>query len=114
MATSTVITFTAGGQAEAMYRDIFPLHFLGELNVWRASEIKFNATTQKWDMYLVVPNSEGTQEERMVPEACGFHEYDMARKVEIEWLDAARLHDTHPLSPNGLTYLQQSRERNNA
>ncbi|MEG1121181.1 MAG: hypothetical protein RSE62_03160 [Citrobacter sp.] len=112
MSNTAVITFDSAGAAQAMYRDAFPLNFLGELSVSRASEIKFNERNQNWDILLVLPNLEGIPCEIPVPEATGFAGYDLARKIEVEWLDAARLDSVEPTSAEGLAHLKSSRERN--
>lgn len=105
---SMVIDFTPSGGVEAMYRDSFSLGFLGQQQVARASDIKHNAETQKWDIHLADP----LHADRFifVPEATGFDGYDEARKMEVRWLELCRLQGVQPLDTTGkkiLTALRQ-------
>ncbi len=47
-----VIDFLPNGHVEAMHNDAFTLAFLGRQNIERATEIKFNEESQKWDIHL--------------------------------------------------------------
>jgi hypothetical protein len=81
-----VVSFGDEG-VKALHRDEFPLGFLGNQRIERASDIRFNGDTQKWDLYIRKP---GVAEEQFVlpgPEAMGFDSYNHARDVEVEWLD---------------------------
>lgn len=97
--SSMVIDFTKDGGVEAMYRDAFPLGFLGEQQVARASDIKHNQATQKWDIHLADPLN--PEKFVFVREATGFDGYDEARKMEVKWLETCRLQGIVPLSADG-------------
>lgn len=96
-----IIDFTADGQAQAMHRDEMDLNFLGHKSVERATEIKFNEATQKWDIQLPLHGEWIT-----VPHGHGFASYDGARKTEIAWLDMCRLEGVSPRSASGSAALQ--------
>lgn len=89
-----VIDVSASGKTEAMHFDEFPLSFLGPMNVTRASEIFHNPETQLWDVIL-------PDETQACAQARGFSGYDVARKFEVQWLQACRKENVHPTSPRG-------------
>lgn len=95
-----VIDFRPDGAVEAMHRDRFSLAFLGKQTVKRASEILFDEDSQKWDIHL----AQGDKFVR-VEAARGFENYDDARKMEVRWLEYARLHDIEPTSEEGIKLL---------
>ena len=99
-----VISFDEDGGVNAMHRDQFDLGFLGPQKIERASEIKFNETTQLWDIYLPIPVHD---QFRWVtsPAAQGFTSYNVARAAEVAWLERAALYDTNPMSEVGLRCL---------
>jgi hypothetical protein len=101
-----VIDFRPTGEVEAMHRDKFNLSFLGAQSIHRASDIRFDEDTQQWDIHLA---SEGG----FVPveAARGFETYEEARKMEVRWLEMARLHDLSPLSEEGTNLLRVLREK---
>lgn len=101
-----VIDFRPDGAVEAMHRDKFNLSFLGKQTVKRASEIIFDDDTQKWDIHLAV----GSDFVR-IAEARGFENYDDARKMEVRWLEFARLHDFEPTSNEGINLLNVLRDK---
>lgn len=104
--TGHVIKFSPSGQAEAMHSDKFSLAFLGRQTIQRASELKFNERTQKWDIWLV----EG--EFHTPPRCewqCGFDTYDESRKAEVLWLNSCRLEGCDPLSHAGIHLLRAAR-----
>lgn len=106
--SQAIITFDAFGGVEAMHRDEYPIDFLGKMTITRASEIVFDEETQKWGIVLVDPKlcAPGTA----MPEATkGYHGYDIARAVEVAWLDACRLDGVMPLSDMGLYHLNEAR-----
>lgn len=101
-----VIEFDSHGGASSMHSDKFPLSFLGKMEVRRASEIKFNPDTQKWDIWLV--DADGTMHPP-IPEACGFDTYEDGRKAEVFWLDSAKLAGVPPTDPIGVKALTMRR-----
>lgn len=117
-----IITFTPNGEAQAMHRDELDLGFLGPREIERASEIKFNAATQRWEIQLPVKEDlldlGGVVEGVVTGYVCqsdfakGFHTYDGARKIEVQWLDACRLEGVEPESYNGIAALKFLRSVN--
>ena len=89
-----ILDITVDGRAQSLHMDEFPLDFLGTMDITRASEIKFNKYTQKWDIW--VPDSDS-----FTKTVQGFSAYDIARKFEVEWLQECRREECHPLSGQG-------------
>lgn len=102
-----VLDFNSDGSAQSMHRDEFNLGFLGRQEIVRASEIKFDTATQRWN--ILVP-CESTAEFICTDEACGFAGYDEARQMEVKWLDGCRLVGISPLSEEGRSLLRIYRE----
>ncbi len=46
----SVIDFTDQGRGECLYTEAVNLHGLGKLHCERASELEFNAGSQKWEV----------------------------------------------------------------
>ena len=44
------LRFTPGGQVTGFYTEAIDLHSLGRLSVVRATDIRFNDTTQQWEV----------------------------------------------------------------
>ena len=44
------LCFTPGGRVETLYTELIDLRDLGPLTVTRATNIRFNPTTQQWDV----------------------------------------------------------------
>lgn len=101
-----VIDFRADGAVEAMHRDQFDLSFLGKQDISRASDIKFDSDTQLWDIHV----AEG-EAFIMVAEAKGFPTYDEARRMEVRWFEACRLHSIPALGQEGINLLKVLRKR---
>ena len=112
---SHVIDFTPDGQAQAMHRDDMNLSFLGRQSIVRATEIKFNEDTQKWDICYPAMIADDFGESspigwwRGINHACGFATYEGARQVEVEWLNSCRLEGVQSDSERGLEILRQIR-----
>ena len=47
----TTLRFTPGGQIDCLYTEAVDLRALGRLHVVRATDIRFNDTTQEWDVH---------------------------------------------------------------
>jgi hypothetical protein len=92
-----VVSFSPQGEVNALHRDQFSLGFLGAQKIERASEIKFNEQSQRWDIYLPDGDRWVT-----IPSATGFHEYNQAREFEVEWLETCALESVAPLSSQGV------------
>lgn len=45
------LRFDLGGQIDCLYTDAIDLRALGRLHVIRATDIRFNASTQQWDVH---------------------------------------------------------------
>lgn len=114
MSVGHIIDFSPDGQVQAMHNDRFNLGFLGNQSIERASEIKFNETTQTWGIWLHrgdhhVNFRDLTPFNPPVPGADGFTDYERARQVEVKWLNLCRRDNVSPVSDSGLKLLQQAR-----
>lgn len=105
-----VIDFTPQGTVQAMHNDKFDLSFLGSQSITRASEIQFDAATQRWAIWLPKPWPHVGGEYFVVPDGKGFHTYDGARQIEVKWLNACRLEGVKPMSTEGLAALKFLRD----
>jgi hypothetical protein len=103
-----VITFSPDGVVEGMHRDEFPLGFLGEQAIKRASDICFNAATQQWDLYLRDHRDNFVIEHEAQQ---GFPGYDTARRVEVQWLNECRKEGLNPLGLGGIAVLSAIRQQ---
>lgn len=105
MSKELVIDFLENGEAQAMHVDSFDLGFLGNKKVQRATEIKFNETTQSWGLYLPSDTRPGVGMEPVyypVGSAQGFPSYEVARQAEVLWLNVCRALGEEPNSDFGL------------
>ena len=48
---SQTLRFKPGGSIDCLYTEAIPLRALGRLHVVRATDIRFNDTTQQWDVH---------------------------------------------------------------
>jgi hypothetical protein len=96
-----VIDITPAGEVSAMHREQFPLSFLGKQSIRRASEIKFDEGTQKWDVHVPGMMVHDAESWIAIEDARGFASYDVARKFEVRWLEECKLASVHPLSGEG-------------
>lgn len=101
-----VIDFSTTGGVEAMHRDSFDLSFLGKQSISRASDIRHNEETQKWDIYVALDDNFVD-----VAQAHGFDTYEDARRCEVRWFELARLHSVPPTSDDGRNLLAVLRKR---
>lgn len=97
--TPMVIDFLPSGAVEAMHREnVLDLAFLGPQEIERATDIRFEAVSQSWGLWLsdgrgdFTPPCEGAK---------GFPTYEEARTVEVAWLERCRLHERDPASHAG-------------
>jgi hypothetical protein len=79
-----------------MHFDEMPLDFLGEMNVERASDIKYFTKGKCWEIIIA-----GDSIPR-VPAQSGFSTYEAARAFEVEWFQACRKEGATPKSERGL------------
>lgn len=99
-----VIDFHPNGVVEAMHReDVMTLGFLGPMSVTRASDIKFDTETQKWDIWLADDTGGFLPPERP---ARGFDTYEEARDAEVAWLERCRKIDIAPSTSSGYLALE--------
>jgi hypothetical protein len=47
-----VITFAGDGTARCLWTEAVPLQELGQLQVYRASQVEFNSSKQEWEVRL--------------------------------------------------------------
>lgn len=105
-----VITFDALGGAESLHVDQFDLGFLGAKHITRATDIRFEDTTQDWSIYLL--DAEGDNPTLAWKGCKGLPSYEVARTVEVAWLNLCRINETDPRDGDGHTYLNQARKAN--
>ena len=48
---TTSLRFNPGGRIDCLYTEAINLRALGRLHVVRATDIRFNITTQQWDVH---------------------------------------------------------------
>lgn len=115
-----IIDFTPEGAAQAMHIDQFDLGFLGNKHVERATEIRFNETSQKWDIALPRRgNMVGSNEDAIIgfsvpfPEAEGFETYEGARQIEVLWLNRCRRWGIDPDTDAGRRLLIEAAKQRN-
>jgi hypothetical protein len=48
---NTTLRFTPGGRIDCLFTEVIDLRALGRLQVVRATDIRFNAHTQQWDVH---------------------------------------------------------------
>ena len=107
---AVVIDFNPDGTVEMMQDDKIGLGFLGRQEVRRATEIKWNNTSQDWEIELLLYTSDGVPAGgQVVPQAKGFASYSLARAVEVKWLTMARAANVSPTTAEGLLYLMNAR-----
>lgn len=94
MSVSHVISFNPDGTVVAMHNDKFPLSFLGNQKIERASDIRWDETTQSWGIWYSLDG----EFHAPTPANEGFATYESARAFEVETVNAALLHGAHPLS----------------
>ena len=102
-----VISVGADGSVSGMHFDAFNLAFLGERDVRRASELKFNEATQLWDIHLVSPHTGCVF--AAIEGAKGFSSYEECREIEVRWLQGCRLAGVEPMSARGVRILAMAR-----
>lgn len=107
---AVVITFDTEGGAESLHIDKFDLGFLGKKHITRATDIRFDDEAQAWTIYLL--DAQGENPELAWKECKGLPTYEVARTVEVAWLNLCRVNDADPRSGEGHTYLNQARKAN--
>lgn len=48
---NTSLRFSPGGRIDCLFTEVIDLRALGRLQVFRATDIRFNAHTQQWDVH---------------------------------------------------------------
>ncbi len=102
---SHVIEFDTDGAAQAMHSDKFPLSILGSQEIVRATDIRFNAQTQRWGIHFPVEPGSDVFESAPAHNADKYSTYDGAREVEVEWLNTCRLYGYDPRGVKGMLIL---------
>lgn len=100
-----VIDISATGRVEAMHNDSFDLGFLGPQSISRASDIRFDESSQKWGIWIV------DNGEYLAPSDAlkGFRSYESARQFEVSILNVLRLNGTPPASKEAEDIIQGMR-----
>lgn len=110
-----VIDIDACGSVQAMHREnVLSLGFLGKQEIVRATDIRFDAETQKWGIwpaeYVPALARVANRVDGFYPppteHADDFETYEGARDVEVKWLEQARLVGVEPTSDSGLLILE--------
>lgn len=107
---SLVISFGEDGSAESLHIDKFDLGFLGKKQITRATDIRFEDETQDWSIYLL--DAKGENPTLSHKECKGLSSYEVARAVEVAWLNLCRVNDTDPRTGHGHVYLVQALRAN--
>lgn len=102
-----VISFDEGGSAESLHIDTFDLGFLGNKAITRATDIAFDDGVQAWSIYLLDKTGGRLP---LVHGSTGLPSYELARKVEVGWLNLCRLNEVSPESDHGHVFLNQMRK----
>ena len=89
-----VFSFNPNGCVIGLHFDEFDLGFLGNKEVYRASEIFFNENTQSWSVKL-------PQQDKPFEVCTDFDSYDEARNFEVLWLQECMKVQTDPYSKGG-------------
>lgn len=107
MKDGMVVSFGPDGVVSAMHREtVLELGFLGNQDIRRATDIRFDRDTQSWGIWPADPDPGS---DAFLPPPCdaakGFATYEGARDIEVQWLERCRLFDQEPLSESGLLIL---------
>lgn len=103
MEKEIIIDINPTGKTSGLHFDEFPLGFLGEQVIGRASEIFFNGEKQNWE--VILPG-----EKEAIEPATGFTSYNGARKFEVDWLQACMKANVHPSCTKGIEIATELRE----
>lgn len=102
-----VININSSGAVSALHMDHFDLGFLGNKRIGRASTIEFDEQDQSF--FVLVAG-----ESAAPPEVRHFSGYDVARKFEVEWLQACMKAGCRPYSEQGWVLAREIRASNPA
>jgi hypothetical protein len=83
-----VILFDTSGGVKAMHNDSFSLGFLGTQRIERASDIRFDETTQSWGIWFFI---DGRFVAPILLSHYGFDSYEAARNKEIQVMNESLL-----------------------
>ncbi len=99
MKKEILIDINPAGAISGLHFEEFPLPPFGPAQIRRATDIKFNADTQLWDINLL------DQNEDKIPHhpdhLAGFDSYEVARAHEVSYLQACRLQGIGTVSQAG-------------
>lgn len=107
-----IIDIGPDGAVMCMNREgVFDVGFLGNRSIRRATDIRFNETTQSWDIWVAAP-AHGI-EAFIKPSApfSGFPTYEDARGHEVDWMEECLLQDYNPVSSEAADLMARMRER---
>lgn len=103
-----VIDFDPSGGVAALHREgVLALGFLGNQDITRVTDIRFDVATQTWGLWPAT--SRDVFIEPPCEAAKGFASYEEARDVEVAWLERCRLFGREALSESGLLILDTLR-----
>lgn len=100
-----VIDINPAGAASGMHFDEFDLGFLGDKDIQRASDIKWNRQFAWWEIIVT------GHDEPVGHAACGFITYEDARHFEVEWFQECRKRRETPHSAGGNRIASELRAR---
>lgn len=100
-----VVSISPAGVARSMHNDAFPLSFLGEQEITRASEIIWNKDNQSWDIWFIL----GGDAVEPAREYSGFESYEAARDFEVQVMNRCAEMDVKPYDPNALIWARRHR-----
>lgn len=108
MDTPMTVVFGDDGSAFSLHREgVLPLDFLGRQNIERATDIRFDADTQTWGLHL--PDGSGGFRPARSIFAHDLPSYEVARSVEVGWLERCHRQGCEYESPFGILQLQHAR-----
>lgn len=105
MTDTLVISIGADGACASLHNDNFDLGFLGDKKVYRQSDIRFNADTQKWDIVYLDEGKEFRD-----AKLDGFDSYEDARQTEVSWLNKCREFNLDPTRLSGVSVAYMYRQ----
>lgn len=108
-----VIEITADGKVHALHSDAFPLQFLGDMKVYRQTNIVSTNNGDTWDIIYLYPSKNGKKlKEWTCGPLRGLPTYELARQVEVTWVNLCRVLGVNPIGVNvpGAVYAECARQ----
>jgi len=107
-----VIEIGCNGNVAALHNDDFPLTFLGDMEVHRQTDIRYE--NGKWNIHYIVDPKAKKPKFWTHKHLQGFASYNGARALEVRWLNQCRLEGVDPRDTRGQRIAQEQRGGGNA